>query len=214
MTIIRKYEKKCAVCGETSLQQIMMSTNTWGYPDLDFRPAPMHRNTMNTWLQKCPHCGYVASNLENELEVSADILKTEEYLTCEGNDFKSDLSKRFYRHYLISKAENDHGSEFLSLLHCAWTCDDKDDELAIEMRKLALKSIDNIDTETKDEKNNLLIIKADLLRRSLQFDELINEFSEILLDNECLDAIIQFQIELAIKKDSDCHTIEDMLKEN
>ena len=74
---------------------------------------------MNVWLMECPHCGYVAKGLNNELKTTSDILKSEEYLTCEGNDFESDLSKRFYRRYLISKAEKEYNSEFYSLLHCA-----------------------------------------------------------------------------------------------
>ncbi len=214
MTIIEKIEKKCAVCGQTSLQPIMMSTSTWGYPDLDLRPAPMQRSTMFAWLQECPHCGYVASKLENELEVPANLLKTDAYLTCEGHDFKSDLSRRFYRHYLISKAENDYGSEFLSLLHCAWTCDDNDDELAVEMRKMALESLDKIVPESDGERNNLLIIKADLLRRTQQFDRVIKEFKDFILENKLQNDVITFQIELAMEKDSECHTVDEVVNKN
>lgn len=210
MTIIREFEKKCAFCGKTSKQPVLMSTNAWGYPDLDFRPSEMQRSTMSTWLVECPHCGYVASNLENELEASQDILKSDEYLTCEGNEFKSRLSERFYKHYLISRAENDFGSEFLSLLHCAWTCDDADDELAVEMRKMAIKSMDKIVVESDEEKNNLQIIKADLLRRSLQFDRVISEFKDFILEDKLKNDIITFQIELAMKKDSECHTVEEV----
>ena len=112
MTIIKKFEKKCSVCGETSLQPILTSTSAWGYPDLDLRPPEMKRSSMFAWLQECPHCGYIATNLENELEVSPDLLKSDEYLTCEGYEFKSDLAKRFYRHHLISKAEGDYRSQF------------------------------------------------------------------------------------------------------
>ena len=210
MTTVRDIDKKCAVCTKTSPQPVLMSTNTWGYPDLDLRPSEMQRSTMFTWLQECPHCGYVASDIENELEVSPDILKSDEYLTCEGNEFKSELSKRFYRHYLISKAEEDYGSEFLSLLHCAWTCDDADDDLAVQIRKLALKSIDKIDAESDEEKSNLKLIKADLLRRSLQFDEVIREFKDIAFEDELKNGTIAFQLELAAKKDSACYTIEDI----
>ena len=48
------------------------------------------------------------------------------------------------------------------------------------MRKLALKSIGKIDAES-DEKDNLKLIKADLLRRSLQFDEVIHDLRMLLL---------------------------------
>lgn len=206
-----KFDQTCAVCGQTSLQPVISSTSTLNYPDLDLRPAEMQRSSMFAWLAECPHCGYVATKLENELEAPADILKTDAYLTCEGNDFKSDLTKKFYRRHLISKAERDYGSEFLSLLHCAWICDDNDDELAIEVRKMALNSIDKIDTESVEEKNNLQLIKADLLRRSQQFDKVINEFEDFILEDKVQNDIIIFQIELAMNRDSDCHTVEEVL---
>ncbi|MBE6497548.1 MAG: hypothetical protein E7Z81_04640 [Methanobrevibacter sp.] len=212
MTIITKFEKKCSVCGRTSLQPVLGSTNTWGYPDIDLRPPEMQRSTIDIWLVECPHCGYVASNIENELEVPADILKTDEYLTCEGKNFKSKLSERFYKHYLISKAENNHDSEFLSLLHCAWTCDDNDDKLAVEIRKMALKSMYKIEPQEDDEKNALKLIEADLLRRSLQFDEVIRKFKDVILEDKTQNDIISFQIELSMNKDSACHTVEEVVK--
>ncbi|WP_407377545.1 hypothetical protein [Methanobrevibacter sp.] len=212
MTIITKFEKKCSVCGRTSLQPILSSTNSWGYPDIDLRPPEMRRSTMNTWLVECPHCGYVASNIENKLEVPKDLLKTGAYLTCEGKNFKSPLSERFYKHYLISKAEKYHGSEFFSLLHCAWTCDDNDDELAVEIRKLALKSLYKIDPQEEDEKNALKLIEADLLRRSLQFDEVIRKFKDVILEDKTQNDIITFQIELSMNKDSACHTVEEVVE--
>lgn len=209
MTIITKIEIKCSVCGKTSQRAVMTSTNSWGRPDLDLRPAPMYRDTMNVWLMECPHCGYVAKGLNNELKTTSDILKSEEYLTCEGNDFKSDLSKRFYRRYLISKAEKEYNSEFYSLLHCAWACDDADDGLAVEMRKLAVNLVDKVD----DENENLKLIKADLLRRSLQFERLIEEYSDFTSDDELSYSIIRFQLGLAAMKDSDCYTIQDVVNE-
>lgn len=212
MTIITKFEKKCSVCGRTSLQPVLGSTNTWGYPDIDLRPPEMQRSTIDIWLVECPHCGYVASNIENELEVPADILKTDEYLTCEGKNFKSKLSERFYKHYLISKEEKDYNSEFLSLLHCAWTCDDNDDELAVEIRKMTLKSMYKIEPQEEDEKNALKLIEADLLRRSLQFDEVIRKFKDVILEDKTQNDIISFQIELSMNKDSACHTVEEVVK--
>ena len=178
MTQIRSIEKKCSVCGETSMYPVLMSTNCWGYPDLDFRPAEMQRSTMNTWLDECPHCGYVARNIEHELNISPEILKTDEYLTCEGKDFKNNLSKRFYRSYLISKARNDYVSAFYMLLYCAWKCDDSQDGLAVEIRKQAVALFEKIDASNDDEKNRLQLIRADLLRRSLQFERLIEEYDD------------------------------------
>lgn len=213
MTMIHEFEKKCSVCGETSMHPVLMSTNSWGAPDLDLRPAPMQRDTMDTWLDECPHCGYVAPDLENETAISAQFLETEEYLTCEGNDFKNNLSKRFFRCYLISKSLNEPRSEFYALLHCAWTCDDADDELAVKIRKMSLDAFEKFETDDENEKKNLQILKADLLRRSLQFERLIDEYENFTIDDELLYSIIRFQLEHAIKKDGACYTVEDVVKE-
>lgn len=73
----------------------MTSTSTWGYPDLDLRPSEMQRSSMFAWLQECPHCGYVARDIEQtHINVAPDFLKSEEYLTCEGHDFKSDFGQK------------------------------------------------------------------------------------------------------------------------
>jgi hypothetical protein len=213
MTTARDFDKKCAVCTKTSPQTVLMSTSSWGYPDLDLRPSEMQRSSMFAWLQECPHCGYVAVDIENEPGVSSELLKSDGYLACEGYEFKSDLAKRFFKHSLISKAKGDYRSQFFSLLHCAWKCDDAEDGLAVEMRKLALKSIDKFNARSDDEKSNLKLIKADLLRRSLQFDKLISEFNDVTFDDELKNEAIAFQLELAEKKDSSCYTIEDIPKQ-
>lgn len=185
MTTVIDLDKKCAICTETSPQSILTSTSTWGYPDLDLRPSEMQRSSMFAWLQECPYCGFVARDIEQtHVKVAPDFLKSDEYLTCEGHDFKSDLAKRFYGHYLISKTNNIQDVAFYSLLHCAWVCNDNNDDFAVDIRKLALKSLDKVDAKNDDERDNLKLIKADLLRRSLQFDELIKEFKEVFFEVE------------------------------
>lgn len=213
MTTARDFDKKCAVCTKTSPQTVLTSTSVWRYPDLDLRSSAMKRSSMFAWLQECPHCGYVAVDIENELNVSADFLKSNEYLTCKGYEFKSELAKRFFKHSLISKAEGDYRSQFFSLLYCAWVCDDAEDDLAVEMRKLALKSIDKFNAKSDYEKDNLKLINADLLRRSLQFDKLISEFHNVTFEDKLKNEAIAFQLELATKKDSACYTLEDIPKQ-
>jgi hypothetical protein len=212
MTTVRDFDRKCAVCTETSPQSVLTSTSTLGYPDLDLRPSEMRRSSMFTWLQECPHCGYVAVDIEDELDVSSDFLKSDEYLACGGYEFKSDLARRFFKHSIISRVRGDCRSRFFSLLHCAWKCDDAGDGLSVEMRKLALRSIDKFDAMNDDEKDNLKLIEADLLRRSLQFDELIREFGDVTFEDELKNDAIAFQLELASRKDSACYTIEDIPK--
>lgn len=201
---------KCAVCGKASHHPVLTSTNSFGYPDLDLRPPAMQRNTMNTWIYECPHCGYVSSDLEKPLEISEDFLKCESYMTCEGHDFKSDLAGLFYKAYLISKKQNELQGEFYNLLYCAWVCDDADDELAVDVRITATDVISMlIEADSKD-RENFIVMKSDLMRRSGKFDEMIMEYENVYFENELLNDIITFQIKKAVENDDGCYTIEDV----
>lgn len=63
MTTLASTSKKCLVCGTVSQFSALQSTNSFGYSDLDFRPAEMKRSTMPYWIQECPCCGYVSSDI-------------------------------------------------------------------------------------------------------------------------------------------------------
>lgn len=208
MTIIRDLDQECPLCGKLSPQPMLSSTNTQDYPDLDLRPAEMQRSTMFMWVLECPHCGYVAPTFRRETKITEEFLKSESYMACDGIEFIGKLSKKFYRAYLIAKEEQNSTACFFNLLHCAWDCDDKNDENAVKMRKLALDQFDDLKYDD-EEKKNYLAIKADLLRRSGQFDQLIEEFSDIVIGEEIYDNVIQFQIEKALEKDTKCYTVGD-----
>jgi len=46
---------------------------------LDFRPASMYRETMDFWVQECPHCGYIKTRLDQPSNITQEeILKTHE----------------------------------------------------------------------------------------------------------------------------------------
>ncbi|MBQ2654605.1 MAG: hypothetical protein IJF83_13715 [Methanobrevibacter sp.] len=212
MTIIRNFDEKCSVCGKSSPQPVLTSTNSFGYPDLDFRPPEMQRSTMNTWIHECPHCGYVAGNLEEDADFPDDFLKSDEYLSCEGNDFKSDLSKLFYRSYLISRHKGDVMMCFLSLRNCAWKCDDYEDENALSIRRLALPYLDELIKTADEDKNSLLLIKAYFLRRIGEFEKLLREYEGLTIDDEVMNSVILFQLERAREGDTECYTVEDVVE--
>ena len=209
--MINNHDEKCWVCGKPSPQPVLLSTNSMGYPDLDLRPPEMQRSTMNTWIHECPHCGYVASDLGDELKISKDFLKCNEYLTCDGHDFKGELSKRFYKKYLIAKQSDDTLGCFLALRNCAWKCDDFDDENAKDIRKLALPYLDALIEKDDEDKNTLLLIKSDFLRRSGEFEHVISEYENMTIGEELMDNIVQFQIQKAIEKDAGCYTVKDVV---
>ena len=70
MPNIASYTVQCAICDRKSKQQYFMSYSIFGNPDLDFRPPPMFRNTMESWIHECPYCGYINTKLNEPCDLS------------------------------------------------------------------------------------------------------------------------------------------------
>lgn len=201
-------KRRCFVCGKESTQTVLASSNTFGPSDLDMRPPSMLRETMDWWLEECPHCGYVSKSLNDITRVTREWLKSDSYLSCDNLKFESELAERFYRAYLIKVADHRMMKAFSEVLHAAWACDDAhDDENAIVCRKKALALLDeHIAMKPND---NHSVLRADLLRRTGQFDKLIAEYSDKKYSDDTLNRIIAFQIKKAKQKDVRCYTVAD-----
>ena len=211
MTTMMREKSKCAICKAVNEYSVITSTNTFGGgPDLDLRPAEMQRSTMGAWVQVCPNCGYVSANISDKHHVTKKWLQSENYLTCDGIDFASDLAKAFYRYYLINLEDKETEDAFFAILHCAWACDDKMDiENAKHCRELAIPLADELIAADFRNKDNLLVLKSDLMRRAGQFDELIEQYADVSFDDDLLDKILAFQIGKAKEKDDGCYRVED-----
>ena len=213
MTTMRESKQKCFVCGKEATCPVLSSTNAMGSPDLDLRPPEMERSTMVYWIQKCPHCGYVSGKLSDDTSINQGWLASPEYKTCEGIKFASGLAARFYQYHMVSLADKKLDSAFYALLHSAWACDDADDkENAIKCRKLAIPLLERLIEEGENavETENLKVLKADLQRRALLFDSLIEEYRGQSFSNDLLNQIILFQLAKARQQDAACYTVSDV----
>ena len=204
--------KKCAVCGTEQETAELMSTNAFGAPDLDMRPPEMQRSTMHLWAQECPSCGYVAADIEDPCPVDPAFLQSEEYRSCGGMTLSSELAARFFRQYLILIQSGRNEEAFHALRHAAWACDDEEDkESAKRIRKLALKIADTFrDSLEPGEAEALELIKADLMRRAGEFNEVYNTYAPMILDDPDMNAVLSFQIHKAGECDDACYTLEDV----
>ena len=215
MTIIAPEFKTCSVCGSTHEYYVLHSTNSFGSPDLDLRPPQMRRSTMGQWVDECPDCGYVASDITDPCEVSVDFLKSKEYRTCDGLGFKSKLASRFFRFYKLNLKSNNTKRAFYAALHAAWACDDEEDNAnSKNCRNLALNLVDQLIEDDPESRDNLLLMKADLLRRTGHFDELITEYENIHFEKEIMNKVLAFELELAHKKDTACYTVSDAVEKS
>lgn len=204
---------KCAVCGATKEYMCLASTNTFGGgPDLDLRPAEMQRSTMHSWIHECPKCGYISGDVSNATAVTKEWLQSAKYLTCDGISFVSDLAKRFYKYYLINLQDQNTEDAFYAVLHAAWACDDKNDTInAKHCRELAIHLATALIAENHENKDNIQLMRADLMRRAGWFDQLIAIYSSVHFDEELLNQILKFEIEKAQNKDTSCYRVEDVV---
>lgn len=212
MTRLSNEEIKCPVCGEEITITHVMSTNTRGYSDLDLRPSEMQRSVMYQIIKMC-NCGNVF--MGDTSPATKELIQSDAYQSCDGINFKNQNSIMFYRLYLIDKEHKpqDIVSNFMHLNQCIWACDDSDDENNISLRKTAVNLVNQIIENEEDEetKTNYILIKADLLRRSGQFDELLKEYEDIQFDDPLLELIIEFQYKKSEEKDDKRYTIASAL---
>lgn len=203
MTQIIPIKVECPICKTNFEISALMSTNTTGSPDLDLRPPEMVRSTMDTWVHECPSCKYVAVNFKQNPSVTRKFIESEFYQDCDGFNFENPLSRRFYRQHLL---EAYNFEKFHALLHCAWACDDRNDlENARLIRNRCLEILKNLDLD-----ENLEIQKADILRRSGNFAQLIREYENKTYSKDILNRIKDFQIEKSRLEDDGCYTVSDV----
>lgn len=212
MSRIVTVECKCAVCGAANEYRVLASTNTFGGgPDLDLRPAEMKRSTMHVWIQECPECGYISEKVSDRSNVTKEWLNSDKYLMCDGISFMSDLAKQFFRYYLINLEDENPEDAFFAVLHAAWACDDKNDVVnAKHCRELAIPLATILIEDGRGNKDNLQLMRADLMRRAGWFDELVKTYASVRFDEGLLNQILDFEIEKAKSRDVSCYRVEDV----
>lgn len=211
MTTFAPKKCRCAVCGKEADFRVLMSTNTFGgSQDLDTRPPEMKRSTMHLWVQECPGCGYVSEEISDGTNITAEYLKSDEYKTCRGINFKSTLAQRFYKYYMINMIDENVEDAFYASLHSAWASDDEEDvENADRCRKHCLELSDEMVKQGYIDEDTISVMKSDFLRRSKQFDKVIEAYEKTAFEEEILNYIIKFEVERARAADDKCYTIED-----
>ena len=211
MSTMRDIPCICAVCGATHEYRILTSTNAFGSPDLDLRPPQMKRGTMPLWVQECPDCGYTAEDVSSPTQIPREYLQSEAYKTCGGIRFDKPLAGRFYRQHLILLWDQNYTKAFFAILHAAWVCDDADDtENAVRCRDIAAELME-MHILPAGQRDECLLLYADILRRAGHFDKLLDRFGDTWLGNEDHRKILAFESSRAENRDAGRYTVEDAL---
>jgi len=180
--------------------------------DLDTRPAQMKRGTMKYWVYRCPACGYVADNLAKPIPVPEDFLESEQYLSFGDHESLSELGRTFMQQGRIASCAGNNSDAMHAYIHAAWCADDASDEYwSKQARLLALEEMGKQGYLTDE---SILALKADLLRKTEQFEELITEYKSKTFSDDLISKIITFQLLKATEQDTKTYTVEEVLAES
>ena len=216
MTFLLNKQKKCYVCGKTALYSHIVSTNQFGFPDLDTRPPERMRSTMDEWIQCCTNCGYCALDISTGNLKTLDVIKTKKYKKQMSDSNFPELANHFLCWRLFAESEGEYDTAGWAALNAAWACDDhnKSNE-ATQCRKLAmimfLESFKKGKRFADDFKSEMEIL-IDLFRRCGKFS-LALYIAQHILNDRCIihaNNLIKFQIDLMKKKDTGCHCCDEV----
>lgn len=172
MTTFMDENVTCYMCKISSDHTILVSTIDLGSPDLDLRPPKMRRSTINTWIQCCPHCGYVAAEI-GEKPVNLGIVQNVKASAEWGQPASiptSGLVLNFLRLALLEMKFARAQAAAEAALCAAWVADDgRKTVLSIECRTisaqymtLALSQMD----QGNEQRETMEARLVDILRRS------------------------------------------------
>ena len=176
MTTIIPVEAECSLCGAFSEQHLVTGAATQGLPDLDTRPAEPVRATIAYWVQRCPNCGYCATDISLDYPLADQVLHSAAYEKILRRRVMPEKARQFLAWALIQELNEESGGAGWATVHAAWVCDDADKApAALECRKLALERFASQRarqghiTGFEDPGVEELVL-ADLCRRTSQFE--------------------------------------------
>jgi len=230
MTTHYMRESVCEMCGHSLKMIGILSTSTFGVPDTDGRPSEMMRSTMDYLVVRCPKCNYVEysshayslggcffsfpseSTKHKHKKISKEFLSSREFLNFSQKP-KSHLAETFLMHARILIESKRYERAFDAYKFAAWASDDASDEYwSNESRILAINIFDaHLSDLSAVAKNEYVkVVRADLLRKTGQFEKLISEYEGIKFSNKLLNDIVAFEIKKAKEKSRATYTLKDI----
>ena len=176
MTTIIEEEVTCAVCGTKQTVQEMGSTSSFGAMDLDTRPPPLRRSTMDLWVHECGECGYVAPELGTAMDGAGRIVASADYRAELKSADRVRLANRMVCRSLLEAAAGDLKTAGWRRLHAAWVCDDANAmEEARVQRLAALELFEQARASgqraMKSVEGGDEVLLADIARRAAEFEK-------------------------------------------
>jgi hypothetical protein len=218
MTTLDLVTKTCANCGASGMYVQISSTNMFGAPDLDLRPPPRHRSTMDFWIEACSDCTYCASDISELAPGVVEIIGSDEYQRQFADPELPEQANRFLCHAMVQERLEDFAQAGLSSIYAVWSLDDAEQvDHAKRYRQQAVSLLQQAKErgqEFADDADSEDAMLVDLLRRSEQFDLALATCDAVLARNpdDVIASVVRFQKSLIAERNVDGYTIQDALQ--
>ncbi|MGV8840253.1 MAG: hypothetical protein ACWA6X_08100 [Bauldia sp.] len=215
MTTFGRQDVACGVCGAPSVQTVITSTNRMGYADLDLRAPPMERGTIHAWLQECPSCGFVSTDIASasDAEKAAARSGTAPPAAVRPDDGIG-LMRRFQRRAAIDDACGDLRAAGFRSLNAAWVADDQLLAAAADRRREAAGYYErHLATDPPaEEAHHIALMLVDILRRSEAWDAAAAHCDRLAgqATAPIIQSIVRFQSRAIAARDSAAHTLNEI----
>ena len=213
MATIATEEKRCAVCGTTSVQGFVAEAGRQGSADLDLRPPPDQRETIAHWVQECPHCGYCGVTLEAPTAGAAEVIASEDYRAI-----REGASPELVVRLLCASTLLEHADRWVeaaeTALWAAWAADDAGaDGDAVRARHRALDLLDEVRRRCEhyiEDPGAETLVMVDVARRAGEFERAAGLLDGLGgVDDPRFAAIVGFQRDRVAARDTRRYTVAD-----
>lgn len=143
MTTLYRTTVDCSGCLSTHEITLVASTNAFGSMDLDMRPPPMERDTLQYQIHRCPACGFAGYKLAWFEGLDVGLLKNGDYSAVLANKIYPDVANSFRVHGFLKSKANHEVAVISAYLKAARVCDDlaMTEGAAIACRQEVLNSL-------------------------------------------------------------------------
>ena len=191
MTTVAQKEVRCALCGKKSHCNVIGSWNDFGDQDTELRQYAVGMDPLDLFVVSCPHCGYVAYDLETELQPEwLDEIKRLVAAFYADKLWKNGDLPIYEQYWLLAQIQQTllESDEVIAetFLRAAWKADDLSQDgpathyrqqAAIYLKKMLVSCPD------ESEKVGIQLKLSEVYRRSGEFESALQLMKIIEADN-------------------------------
>jgi hypothetical protein len=211
MTTIGETEVQCGCCGATNNVLTVMSTSSFGFPDLDQRPYGPARSAIRSLGHQCSKCGYCAEDLSDAPNGARAIVESDEYRGLLEDETRPDSAKRFHCEAYVFERTGSPVRAGFALRNAAWCADDAEKhDLAREYRSVGARLLSSVLYEggfADEEPGEAELLITDLMRRAGDWNG-AGAMADRSLSGTPADIVrrlLEFERVLIEKRDDGCH---------